>query len=161
MCHCLDNNTSICNWLDINVSLSLPNVLLTWHKCDTLLTSVCHFLDINFSLSLHQCVTVFTSICHWLKVNVTFSTSFFWFCLMSSKNVNLRFIYWYLRCTVHGFCSFCRCISIYLKCTWTLLPLPLWACQPVKELFRNPTWMLLWDLWRNMLQKSTLARYVF
>lgn len=75
--------------------------------------------------------------------------------------MNLSFIYWNMRCTVHGFHSFYRCISTCLKCTWTLLPLPLWACQPVKELFRSPTWMLLWDLWRNMLQKSTLARYVF
>lgn len=104
--------------------------------------------------------------CHWLDINFTFSTSVFYMILShdqcnSLKNVNLSFIYWNMRCTVHGFHSFYRCISTCLKCTWTLLPLPLWACQPVKELFRSPTWMLLWDLWRNMLQKSTLARYVF
>lgn len=150
---------------------------LTWHQCVTVLSLMCRCLYINVLLTWHQCVTVFTQcitdltlMWHCLDINVSMTDSqcyFFNFIflilshVMSSKNVNLCFIYRYLRCTVHGFRSFCRCISIYLKCTWTLLPLPLWACQPVKELFQNPTWMLLWDLWRNMLQKLTPARYVF
>lgn len=86
------NLTLICHWLDINVSLSWQQyvtLLTSIHQCVTDLTSMCHclypmyyWLYINVTLSWYGCVTFLTSMCHWLTVNVTFSTSFFWFCLM-------------------------------------------------------------------------------